>query len=270
MTITDSLTARDLVTLAALTDFEGPEALADHLRRRPWAAHEIFADEAVCDAVLARHDHPAGLVSPGLLFTVLTHRVASDLLDARYVDDWAGPKSRLPVFDVEPLQEFLSDGSRVSFLARLLSSFVVPTQPSVPADPLDMVDLASWLDSVLPAQRPALFRHLGDLALFQAGVFPDKVGGTPLLPTDAQKLGATIDLTSDIVLDLCSSDSIAPGLNALETLGAGWYDAAFEADDTPTPLISDVATRFPAARRVLNVLSDRYLHDIDTAFPLAA
>ncbi len=270
MTIADSFTTRDLATVAAAAGFEGDGSLRAHLRLRPWAIHDILSDEAVFNTVMVRHDHPANVVSPALLFSVIAHRVAVELAQSEYVEDWAGPNSRLPVFDVSPLREFLSDPGRVMFLVRLLESFVVPSLPPVPADPLDLVDMASWVDVALPGDRAHLLRRLGDLALFQAGVFPDRVGSSPLPVGDAKKLGATLDLTADEVLDLCSATSMSPGLDALDHLGAGWYGAAHrESVDSP-PVVSDVAQRFSSARRVLNVLSDRYLHQVETAFPTAA
>lgn len=270
MTIADSLTLRDLATVAAAAGFDGMDTLQEHLRVRPWAIHDILSDGDVFDTVMVRHDHPANVVSPTLLFSVIAHRVAVELAQSDYVEDWAGPNSRLPVFDVRPLREFLSDPGRVMFLVRLLESFVVPAPPPVPADPLDLVDMASWIDVALPADRLLLLRRLGDLALFQAGVFPDMVGSIPLQVGDAKKLGATLDLTSDEVLELCSMTSMAPGLDALDALGAGWYDAAHREDVDSPPVVSDVAQRFSSARRVLNVLSDRYLHQVEAAFPAAA
>jgi hypothetical protein len=63
---------------------------------------------------------------------------------------------------------------------------------------------------------------------------------------------------------------MSPGLDALDHLGAGWYTAVHEEDQQAPAVVSDVAHRFSSARRVLNVLSDRYLHQVDTAFPAAA
>ena len=94
-TLVDELTARDLATIAAVTGSE-PEALAAELRRRPWRIHDLLSDEAVFDSVLDRHSHPARLVSPVLLFAVLIHRAADELRNAPYVNDWTGPRSRLP------------------------------------------------------------------------------------------------------------------------------------------------------------------------------
>jgi hypothetical protein len=267
--ILEAFTDRDVATLAGISGCSSADELRANVRLRPWALHELLEDEDVFDAVMARHDHPANVVSPSLLFGVLAHRVARELRTSTFVHDWAGPRSRLPVFDVEPLHEFVADPGRLSFLIRLLASFVVPEPPPVPANPMDMIDLAGWVEAALPEDRVTLLRRLGDLALFLAGVFPDRVGSAPLMPVDAQRLGKTLDMTSDDVLALCSITSLAPGLDAFDTLGAAWYSAAREAAPTQPAVVSDIASRFSSARRVLNVLSDRYLNHIEPGFAAA-
>jgi hypothetical protein len=254
----DSLSERDLATLGAIVGSD-PAELATELRRRPWMVHDLLARSEVFEAVLDRSAHPADVVSPFLLFAVLVHHVAAELRDATFVNDWSGPRSRLPVFDVEPLVEFVEDAGRTSFLAKLLSSFAVPEPTPLPADPLDLASMAGWLDLALPADRAALLRRLGDLALFLTGIFPDRTGSKPLLPVDAERLGRTVKMTSEEVLALCDSASIAPGLNALEALGSRWYATSVAEGGSP-PLIADIANRFRAARRVLNHLADTHLY----------
>jgi hypothetical protein len=167
------------------------------------------------------------------------------------------------------LQEFIEDPGRTSFLASLLSSFAVPEAPSIPAGPFDLYGLALWLDQVLPDDRIILLRRLGDLSLFLTGVFPDHTGSRPLRPIDAERLGRTIGMTADEVLALCDRSVSSAGLDAMESLGSRWYGAALLGNAMP-PVIADVATRFRAARRVLNHLSDRYLHKLETGWSLAA
>ncbi len=267
--ILESFTDRDVATLAGIAGYGSADELRASVRLRPWIMDDLLEEDEVFAAVMDRHDHPANVVSPSLLFAVLAHRVAKELRTADYVHDWAGPRWRLPVFDVEPLHEFLADPGRLSFLARLLASFVAPEPPPVPANPMDMIDLAGWVEAALPDDRVTLFRRLGDLALFLAGVFPDRVGSAPLMPIDAQRLGKTLEMTAEDILALCSTTSLAPGLDAFDTLGAAWYTAARQAAPTQPPVVSDIASRFSSARRVLNVLSDRYLNHIESGFAAA-
>ncbi len=262
----DQFTERDLATLALIVGSD-PAALVADLRRKPWRIHDLLSDDAVFAAVLDRHAHPARLVSPVLLFAVLVHRAAEDLREATYVNDWAGPRTRLPVFDVAPLHEYLDDAGRIVFLARLLASFATPEPLPIPEENrFDLVSVARWLDSV--PDRAGLMRKLGDLALFMAGVFPDRTGARPLRPLDAERLGRGVGMTPEEILDLCDAGTLAPGLAAVEALGARWYELAGDEGHQP-PVVADVAHRFRAARRVLNHVTDTYLYQLDTGFPLA-
>lgn len=264
----DGLSGRDLRTLAAITSGDA-DKLAEDLQLRPWAIHDLLSDPDVFEGVMGRQAHPANLVSPFLLFAVMIHTAAAELRTATFVNDWIGPRSRLPVFDVEPLQEFMEDPGRMFFLVRLLESFAVPAPVPVPADPFDLSDMAMWVDQALPSQRATLLCRLGDLSLFMTGILPDATGPRALPPTEAERLGGTVDMTSEEVLQLCDQGSLSPGLDALESLGSRWYGTAVDAGATP-PVLSDVATRFRAARRVLNHVADRFLHEIDFPWGRAA
>lgn len=264
----DGLSERDIQTLAAITASDAEE-LAQQLRVRPWAVLDLLSDEDVYAGVMGRHAHPANLVSPFLLFAVLVHRAAADLRTATYVSEWTGPRSRLPVLDVGPLQEFIEDPGRLFFLVRLLDSFAMPTPAPVPADPFDLGELALWIDDALPNQRATILCRLGDLSLFMSGVLPDATGPRALEPREAEKLGKTVNLSSDEILGLFDHGSISPGIDALELLGSRWYESASDVESTP-PVVGDIAHRFPAARRVLNHVSDRYLYEIDCPWAGAA
>lgn len=257
----ERLTERDIATLAVTLGREHDELRSD-LRLRPWMLHEVLSNDDVFEVVLDRRDHPAAVVSAYLLFAVLVHRVAGELREARFVHDWSGPRARLPVFDVEPLREFASDPGRLFYLVGLLTSFAAPAPPPVPADPFDLHDLAAWLRQVLPHHRTNLLLRLGDLSLFLSGVYPDRTGLKPLRPAEAVRLGESVGMTSDEILTLTDPARLGPGLDALEALGSRWYSAAAESGEAPL-VIFDVASRFQAARRVLNQLTDTYLYKLD-------
>lgn len=264
----DGFSQRDLRTLAAITG-DDADQLRNELSRRPWKIHDLLSARAVLDGVIGRHAHPARLVTPFLLFAVVMHSAAADLRAAEYVNDWTGPRSRLPVFDVAPLQEFIEDPARLFFLVSLLASFAAPSPPPVPADPMSLDDLARWFDQALPADQTTLLRRMGDLSLFSSGIFPDFTGPRSIEPARAEKLASTADMTADEVIHLCDSGGISPGIDALESLGSRWYRGAVDAGSEPA-VLSDVALRFRAARRVLNHVSDNYLYDIDMGWHLAA
>lgn len=264
----DGLTDRDLGTLAAIAGGDAA-GLSAELHRRPWRIHDLLVRPDVFEKVLGRHAHPSEAVSPFLLFAVLIHRTAEELREATYVNEWIGPRARMPLFDVAPLQEFVEDPGRTFFLAALLSSFAVPQAPPVPAGPFDLQGMALWLDQVVPGDRRALFRRLGDLSLFLTGVFPDHTGTRPLRPIDAERLGRTIGMTAEEILGLREPTLSFAGLDALETLGSRWYGAAVSGGGVP-PIVGDVASRFRPARRVLNHLADRYLYRLEPGWTLAA
>src|SRR6202521_5162447 len=61
--------------------------------------------------------------SPFLLFAVLIHRVVRALGQASFVEEWVGPRQRVPVFDTGSLRDFGADPMRRFFLAQLLASY---------------------------------------------------------------------------------------------------------------------------------------------------
>lgn len=263
----DRLNERDIATLATASGVTSDQ-VKDDLLLRPWATPDLFAGETVFDMVMDRQDHPAQVVSPFLLFSVLVHKAGAELRTASYVNEWAGVNTRLPVFDIEPVHDFLTDPGRLLFLADLLSNFVVPGALPVPVDdPFDLVGVAAWLDAVSGGNRAAILQWLGDVALFMSGVFPDRAGATWIAPMDAEKLGSTVGLDAGEVLGLCDSLGLS-GLDAYETLGSKWYGAASESKRSP--VVADVAYRFRAARRVLNHVTDRFLYELDPGWQFAA
>ena len=246
----------DLAVLARALGTDG-DVLRDELERRPWYANDVLRRPEVVESVLHGTDQLA--VSPLLFFAVLTHHAADELLATDWVNEWAGPGCRLPVFDVEPLLEFTDSPERLLFTARLLASFAEPDCAPVPADRLDLDDLVDWLGAVEPVDHIVLLRQLGDLALFRAGVFPDSIGATAMSTAQAEHLGRSVGMTDDELSHLVDHGSLTPGLDALETLSSAWYRAAAQSSPA-TPVLSDVAHRIRAARRFLNHAADRYLH----------
>ena len=245
------------------------DTLRAELSLRPWALHDILSEPDVVEAVM----EPTSILDtpqPFALFAVLVRLAADELLQSTYVNDWTGPRSRLPVFDVEPLQEFVCAPGRVLFMARLLTSMVMPTSMPAPIPSSDPWDLLDWLDAVNEAERVVLLRRLGDLSLFLAGVQADAHGDDILSPERAAKAGRTLGMTSDQVLQLTDPASISPGLDSLEELGARWYQEARRSEPTTPPVVGDVAQRIHAARRFLTHLTDSYLAPFQSSWLLAA
>ena len=205
--------------------------------------------------------------SPFLLFAVLVHRAARDLGQASFVDEWVGPRQRVPVFDVGGLRDFSSDPMRRFFLAELLSSYTHVASGSVMVqttrgwrrrrfselDPLRLIELAELLPE---AERPSVYRRLGDLSLFLSGVFPDYAAERLVIERERRQLERALD-----GIDREQSER-RDGVWLLERLGRRSYRIAQRAADRRTAMtqvLGELSENFAAARRMLNFLTDRYL-----------
>src|SRR3979411_813727 len=118
--------------------------------------------------------------TPFLVFAVLLHRVVRDLGQASFVDEWVGPRQRVPVFDTAGLKNFSADPMRRFFLVQLLASYSSVASGSMlvktsrgwrrrrfsELDPLRLIELA---ELVPESERPAVYRRVGELSLFLAG-----------------------------------------------------------------------------------------------------
>ncbi len=259
--IIDGFGDEDLGALATVVGFD-LEDLRQQVRRQPWRIHEFLSDPATAEAVLDGDVGNVAAATPMLFFGVLVHQAAEELTAADWVSEWSGPKSRLPVFDVESIVEFTRRPVRLLYLTRLLVSFVGPAKlpVPVPVDPLDLGALVDWLEAVEPADRPAMLGRLADVALYLAGVCADRIGSRPLSAIEAGKLGGSVGLESSEMLGLIDPGSISPGLDALEALGSAWYSAAAVLPSCETPAMAmDFARHIRPARRFLNHITDRYL-----------
>ena len=209
-----------------------------------------------------------GSASPFLTFAVAVHRVAERLATTSYVDEWIGPRRRVPVFAVEPLRQLLGDPLRRFFFVELLASYthVVSGSTWVATrrgwrrrrfSELDPVQLAGLLDSVPPAERPGVLRRLGDLALFLTGVFPDHTAATPL----GRPL-AEAQLRRSAGLEAAPPSAESSSFELLELLGGRWYRLASRltpAVSGSVEVLTTIAEHFADARRVLNTVTDTYL-----------
>jgi hypothetical protein len=203
------------------------------------------------------------LISPFLLFAAAVHRTAADLAGASYAPERTAPRQRIPLFDGGLLAAYLAAPRHRLFLAELLASFArisggVVTAPDGQRrrrwNDADPHRLAVLLDAAPSAQRPLVWRRLGDLALFLAGVFPGAAERVVPDTAAARRLarrtlpGTATELLPEGVPDL------------MEWLGARWYEqAARHLPDDAARDLREQAGQFRPARRVLNVATDRYL-----------
>ena len=266
----DHLTEADVRLLSEVAPVPG--GTAAFLARDPAAIEGLLADPRVFEAVYGSAAVAAGqavLVSPFLAFGVAVHRAVADLSALDYLPERSGLRQRVPVFDTPELRDFLGSADRRLFLAELLASFtrVASGRYRVRSggrsrtrrfSELDPVRLAGMLEEVPEETRPGIYRRLGDVSLFLAGVFPDYAAANAIGPIDASRLLRA----ARVPLDDRAGLAAAPALDLLEYLGARWYRAALAAAPVRTArlaVVGDVAGRFRQARRVLNHLADRYL-----------
>src|SRR5215510_13784026 len=134
--------------------------------------------------------------SPFLVFAVSVQRAAAELASAGHVPERTGPRQRVPLFDAPALRDFLAAPARRLFLAELLASFTRVASGRYRSrvggrlrtrrfSELDPVRLAGLLEAVPRAERPGVYRRLGDVTLFLTGVFPDYAATAVLGPVNA-------------------------------------------------------------------------------------
>jgi hypothetical protein len=242
--------------------------LVEGLISRSDAFETVFAPTRPEDGLIA--------ISPFLVFAAAVGRTANELANANYVSEWLGPKRRTPVFDVAGLREFLASPWHRLFLAELLSSYTHVHSGSVLVrsrrgirrqrfSELDPVRLAGVLEAVPDAERPGIYRRLGDLALFLTGVFPDHTATHGWSEIDRGRLlhSGRLDNATRRPSEVIAGFGDTSAVDLLEQLGRRWYKIAYDLVPPPVPaaivIAGDLADRFGHARRILNVVTDRYL-----------
>lgn len=275
----EHLSDRDLELIARVSGVrEEPDEIRARLRHRPSAVDELLAADGLFEAIFGEEESSGVFhvgLSPFLVFGVLVNKVAKDLAETNFVPEWVGAGQRLPVFDVDTLREFVADGLRRYFLVEFLASFTKVASGAVwirtnrgyrrrRFSELDPVSLAEMVDSLPPQQRAGGYRRLGDVSLFLSGIFPDHTTRNTLGEMARARLARSAGIDEDRAL------SDEGEVRFFEIVGPGWYGRAIEAASMVTgagpEYLRDVAEHFTDARRVLNLLSDRYLHRFDTGF----
>ncbi len=252
----EHLSDTDISLLARVTGWS-PETTRAFLRDDAEVLPNLLRSDRLHEALFADGD---GMLhaSPFLLFASLVERGAADLRASRFVAEWMGPGRRLPVFEVQTLHDFAGDARMRLFLAELLASYTHVASGSYwtstrrgprrrrfsELDPLRLIEM---IDAMPEPSRPPLYRRLGDLSLFLAGVFPDYAGERFLVPIARQRLQRA----------LAGTAADADTLGLLEELGRRSYRLAQA--NAVSALLRDVADGFYQARRTLNFLTDRYL-----------
>jgi len=282
----EHLTDADLGLLAAASS-EG-ESAGDsiaRLRANPERLEGLLKQPAVF-AHLFRADErdPLLRASPFLVFAGLVNRATQDLAQLHFVQEWVGPRQRVPVFDIAGLQEFAADSLRRFFLAQLLASYTRVASGSFwvhtsrgwrrrrfsELDPLRLIEL---LDIVPEHERAGVYRRLGDLTLFLPVVFPDYAGERLFRPIERERLQRTLARGEGKAGGTPGEDP-SSAIWLLEQVGRRSYRMAWKATQAAevgmARVLGDVSEGFGKARRILNFVTDRYLFPLrERWFPLA-
>jgi hypothetical protein len=256
------LQAPDLRLLASAGG--GRATVPEQLRGDPGAVDAVLRSDRLFDILFRNPERdPLLVASPFLVFWVLVHRVARDLESSPFVEERIGRRRSVPVFDAASLHDFLDAGWRRAFLAELLASYTRVSSGSIwertsrgwnrrRFSDLDPLRLAQLVEAVPDYRRPQVFRRLGDLALFLSGVFPEHVAAHPLEPRQVERLRRLLNATGPE--EVVRAASPEKGLWLLEWLGRSAYRLAGSEESAA------VADAFNRARRVLNLLTSRYLY----------
>ena len=232
------------------------------LKRSPGLLEDVLGRPEVHEHLLRRSTDPLLVISPFLAFALIVNRAAADLSGSAFVREWIAPGQRVPVFDSAGLRDFASPSGRRVFLAELLASYIHTESGRVWTrtargyhrrrySELDPLTLAGLLEVVPRRDRGAIYRRLGDLALFLSGVFPDHSGRREISPRDLGRIRRLLEADGEAYEELSAMET-------LEWLGRSSYRLADLASGGPGPL-SEIAAHFGDARRLLNFVTDRYV-----------
>lgn len=310
----DHLTEADLRALVHADEVSAVEAETRMraLRRQPALLLDVLDRPAVSAGLLnlasadalaiAEAARRFTFISPFLVFAAAVHRIAADMRGSGYVPERTAPGLRVPVFDGPQLTAYLAAPAHRLFLAELLASFARSSSGVILTrtpqglrrrrwSDLDIGRLVMLLEAVPEADRPPVWRRLGDLALFLIGVFPASV--------DRLMTGRLEPVRLARLTGLAAPPDFGGPAELTEWLGAGWYRLAAQktgapatavaaparpaAPQPPSPgagtttvgavtpagaasaeILLDNAEHMHQARRVLNAVTDRYLFPVTT------
>lgn len=279
----EHLTEADLALLTDASGESAGESIA-RLRWNPERIEDLLKQRTVFDSLFGPGDRdPLLRASPFLIFAVLVNRATLDLARLHFVEEWVGPRQRVPVFDIASLQEFAADSLRRFFLAQLLASYTRVASGSFWVhtargwrrrrfSELDLLRLIELIEIVPENDRPGVYRRLGDLTLFLTGVFPDYTGERLFRPIERERIQRTLARGEGRSRSRGDADPNS-AVWLLEQVGRRSYRMAWKSTQSAgvgmARVLGDVAEGFGQARRILNFVTDQYLFPLrEHWFPL--
>lgn len=248
------LSAHDLRFVAETIWGEGREAsdAADGLRARGDLLDVALGDDRLVRRLLG--DEQILLrVSPRLVFTVLLRRVSRDLQEQSYTLERTTAET-VVVFDVPRVRRVIAEPAIGAYLVDLLTSFVRTETITVwmrrgeryrrrRFSTMSLEDMIEFAGLVGEEEAPAVFRRIADIALFTSGIFPDCLRSGRVDPRSMSRPRA-----------------IPRTVETYEAHGRRFYRLAAQPErGGEGRVLALLAEEFPAARKSLAMLSDRYL-----------
>lgn len=253
-------TEADLRFLAeAVADDDGRAAA---VLLRAWQANPAVAEEHLADDRVLRRltaDERAVVeLSPRFLFAALLSRIRRDLGEIPYTVERVQADGRVVVFDARAAYDLLRSRELFSYLVEMLVSFERvetvtlsrphPARAALRLSTISIDDMLELARLVEPEMRAMVFRRIGDIALFTTGIFPESVLRRRRVP-----LGAVAEAPL----------RWRPRMEDYEAEGRRFYRLAADRFTSREPALARVLMRlaeeFTAARKPLNVLSERYV-----------
>jgi hypothetical protein len=231
--------------------YDAAEAPA-RLRGRDDLLDVMLEDDRLVDRLLAE-DQALLRVSPRLVFSVLLRRVMRDLQQRPYTVERAADET-VAVFDATQVRRFIAEPEIWHYLVSMLTSFIRNESLTVlirrkehyvrrrfnTSSLEDMIDLVGLTGG---DEVPWIFRRIGDIALFQSGIFPQSLRWAGEGRRRALRPAA-----------------VAATLESYEEHGRKFYRlAASRAANDEGRVLGALAEEFAAARKSLELLADRYL-----------
>jgi hypothetical protein len=242
---------RFVAETAAAGRYDAAEA-PGQLRGRDDLLDVMLEDDRLVDRLLGE-DQALLRVSPRLVFSVLLRRVVRDLQQLPYTVERTADEM-VAVFDATKVRRFIAAPGIWRYLVSMLTSFVRNESLTVlvrrrehyvrrrfnTSSLEDMIDLLGLTGG---DEVPWVFRRIGDIALFQSGIFPQSLRFAGGARGRARRPTA-----------------VPPTLASYEEQGRKFYRiAASRAADDEGRVLGALAEEFAAARKSLELLSDRYL-----------
>lgn len=192
---------------------------------------------------LLERPHEMVFMAPEAFFAALLYRVRHDLATRTFTHERESGRMVI-VFDIQDVRELMEESVVIAYLSWMLASFVRihtvtrtvrvrrATWRKYTVSDFDIGSLLRYVHRIEPQRRPVVYRRIGEVALFQAGILPER---TP---------------TTDLVV-----------------VGTDSYQKALEGggvDPEETDAISAVTDGFLAASKALAFMSEHYLGPLRT------